>query len=693
VFRIEEEGAGFALKEEEPRLVSTNIDFRPVDVKIGPDGAIYVADWYNPIIGHYQNSFRDPRRDKAHGRIWRISAKGRPLAAWPHLMNASTEQLVHQIKSSERWVRYQTKRMLAERDPSEIALQLDIWLGSLNSADPLYERHLMEALSICETLDLPKRELLRRLLTAKDARARAYATEVVGRWQRHLPEALSLLERAAMDEHPRVRLQAVVAAGRVPNESSIDVALAVTDKPVDRFLNDALIQSVHALKPYWLPAFTAGRSGFLPKANRLEFLLKTDGSADTLRATVERLKDFNLDRATRGGLLRVLADVGGPNELAVVFDAASYSIQGRYDPALHGQMLSALALTERLRRVRPPGDLTSALKPLILSPHHALRSEAMKVAGVWKLEPLRATLETAAEDKASAEGVRMAAIEGIGALRGDASRQALLHWSTNAEPTTIRAAAVIHLARIDLVAGATSAAEVLQESSLPDETVTKLFAAFLQRKQGAAALVTAFGRKAPPADAAKLGLREMSAAGRSDEALASVLAEAAGLNRESFQLGPEDISLLAQEVRIQADSRRGAEVYSRPELSCAVCHAIDGTGGDIGPDLSSLGTAQPIEFILGAVLDPNKEVKEGYNALEITTKTGDIHQGYIVRESAEEVVMRDIGLKEEVRLRKESIASRVQRGSVMPPGLANTLTRSELSDLIRFLSQLGRSGR
>ena len=73
VFRLEDEGSGFSAKEEPPLLVSTDVSFRPVDVKVGPDGAIYVADWYNPIIGHYQASFRDPRRDKAHGRIWRIT--------------------------------------------------------------------------------------------------------------------------------------------------------------------------------------------------------------------------------------------------------------------------------------------------------------------------------------------------------------------------------------------------------------------------------------------------------------------------------------------------------------------------------------------------------------------------------------------------------------------------------------------
>src|SRR2546430_14142787 len=119
VFRLEDEGSGFSAKEETPLLVSSDVSFRPVDLKVGPDGAIYVADWYNPIIGHYQASFRDPRRDKQHGRIWRITAKDRPLIPSPKLIGATAGELLNQLTSQERWARYQARRVLAERNPVE----------------------------------------------------------------------------------------------------------------------------------------------------------------------------------------------------------------------------------------------------------------------------------------------------------------------------------------------------------------------------------------------------------------------------------------------------------------------------------------------------------------------------------------------------------------------------------------------
>src|SRR5262249_38359733 len=78
--KIEDDGAGYRIVDHPslpPLITSTSGVFRPVDVKFGPDGALYICDWYNPIIGHYQASFRHPDRDKLHGRIWRVSWNGR----------------------------------------------------------------------------------------------------------------------------------------------------------------------------------------------------------------------------------------------------------------------------------------------------------------------------------------------------------------------------------------------------------------------------------------------------------------------------------------------------------------------------------------------------------------------------------------------------------------------------------------
>src|SRR3984957_4430768 len=94
---------------------STNVTFRPIDLKLGPDGALYIADWSNPIIQHGEVDFRDPRRDHDYGRIWRVTAKGRPLVNRPQLLSASNSDLFNQLLSPNKYNEQQARRVLTER--------------------------------------------------------------------------------------------------------------------------------------------------------------------------------------------------------------------------------------------------------------------------------------------------------------------------------------------------------------------------------------------------------------------------------------------------------------------------------------------------------------------------------------------------------------------------------------------------
>src|SRR6185503_12077188 len=120
-------------------ITSTDKAFRPIDIKMGPDGAIYIADWYNPIINHGEVDFRDPRRDKVHGRIWRVAAKGKPLVERPKLVGASVAELLEQLKSPEGWTRQQARNLLRVRGAKEVLPGLEKW-------DPSDDRERVEKL-------------------------------------------------------------------------------------------------------------------------------------------------------------------------------------------------------------------------------------------------------------------------------------------------------------------------------------------------------------------------------------------------------------------------------------------------------------------------------------------------------------------------------------------------------------------
>ena len=127
-----EDGAGYASREK-PELIKTNHPaFRPIDVKMGPDGAIYIADWYNPIIQHGEVDFRDPRRDLTHGRIWRVTARAGRWSSGRQLVEAKVEDLLEALKAPEDWTRQQAKRVLKERGAKEVLPALETWVAKLD---------------------------------------------------------------------------------------------------------------------------------------------------------------------------------------------------------------------------------------------------------------------------------------------------------------------------------------------------------------------------------------------------------------------------------------------------------------------------------------------------------------------------------------------------------------------------------
>ncbi len=663
-FQIAEDGAGFSSKLLPDLIKSTDRAFRPVDVRMGPDGALYIADWYNPIINHGEVGFRDPRRDKTHGRIWRVTAKGRPLVPRPRLEGQPTSRLLEHLNAPEDWTRHFAKRVLAERDPKVVLPVLASWTRTLEE-----EHDRLEALWMHQTLDAPNPDLLKSLLAAKDPRARAAATRVAGRWHRRLPDAQALLEARVADEHPRVRLEAVRALKELGTEQAFEIALRALDLPVDRFLDYSLWRTAYEMKPVWLPAYEAGRLKFGGNPKHEEFALRAVKSPLVAERLIETVKAGWQSFETRENALQLIVSTGSPEDLRKLFAAP-------FDPQTLARALAGLGRAARERRVKPAGDL-GKLKGLLAHADGRVRAEAQRLAGLWKLEELRPELEKAAD------GRERAAVDGLSALGGPKSA-AFFRILAGREDARFRQLGVIGLTGVDLAEAARLAPGALEGDA------TEVFAAFLARKGGAEALAGALDPGKVPADAARLGLRHMYAAGRQEPFLARVLNEAVGLTSRK-ELAPEAMKALAAEALAKGDAARGEAIFRRKDLSCFQCHAIGGAGGAVGPDLLSLGASAPPDYILESILRPDAKTKEGYVSFQVLTKAGDVLSGIRVRENSEELVLRD-ALRDEITLPKSSVEAQKQIGSVMPSGLADLLTDAELLDLVRFLTELGKPG-
>ena len=684
---IKENGSGFTSKEM-PELIKTNHPaFRPIDVKMGPDGALYIADWYNPIIQHGEVDFRDPRRDHTHGRIWRVTAKGRPLVDKPKLVAASDDALLDALKAPEGFTRQQSKQLLKERG-EKVLPALAAWVKRLDAADPQFEHQRLEALWTYQALRHVEPDLLRAVLKSREPHARAAATRVLAAWVAQMPDALELLSQLVVDENPRVRLEAVRALSRVPTPAAAEAAMRALDLPLDSWLDYALWLTARDLKDVWLPALQSGTASFDGSPKHLTFALQAVGSRDVVQPLLALLREGKLPAERTESTLLLIANLGGPKELGAVFDlvlAKDATAARRYG------LLAGLAKTAEQRGMAPAGDL-NRLGSLLDAPDVELQALAARVVGLWKVEGLRPRLIQLAQAEGTELRLRQGAIDGLALLGGPASRQTLEELTAADRPFAVRAMAAVALATIDLPLGAERTANVLTAAPTGADP-TPVFTAFLERKQGATALAAAITKVKLPPDVAKLGIRAVRASASDQPALVAALNSAGGLTATGPRM-PKGAALaqMIADVKSQGDPARGEMIFRRNEQSCQKCHAIGGVGGTVGPDLVSLGASAQVDYLIESILEPSAKIKEGYHSVVATTTRGKIFTGIKLRQTDKDLILRDAD-DHEIAIPLDTLDTQeISQTSLMPVGLADNLTRGELVDLVRFLSELGKVG-
>jgi putative heme-binding domain-containing protein len=683
-FQLSPQGSGYTSKQLDDLLTCQDRAFRPVDVKMGPDGALYVADWHDSIINHGEVDFRDPRRDVSHGRIWRVSCAGRPVAPPPRLADASLEELLEQLRAPEQRTRMLARVLLTRRDRAQALAALAKWTAALNPQEPDFERLRLEALWVGQGLGQVSPELLSAVLTSTDHRARAAgvrclsqsASEAYG-----LPvgwDVLAALEKAVADPHPQMRLEAVNALRDTHGLKAAELAIRTLDADKDSWTDYALWRTIRVLQADWLPAALAGQAEFCGNVDKLLFaLVAIDNSASvpTLLKLLadEQLSDKNLTQA-----LELIGKYANADELRVLYDRALARPQDA------GPLLQALVAAGEKRHVSPSGDLAGI--PKLLE-----RPAALQLAGLWNQEALRPRVIEVAEDLQAPKDRRRFAILGLSAFGDDFTLGRLA--ARTEDSSEIRRWAISGLLPVSAPKAAAAAAALLAAyGDGQAEQSPALLDVFLSAKEGPQGLADALQNVKLKEGVATAAVRHASTVGKRADPLLGALRTAGGIKTLSGRLSPEEMTNLSVHAVQTGNAARGERIYRRRELNCQTCHSVGGAGGQVGPDMLSLGASSPIEYIVESLLVPSAKIKEGFHALTVTTVDGKIFTGLLVREGADTLVLRNAqGV--ETSIPKADIEERaMSMTSLMPADLTAKLPRDEFIDLVRFLNMLGKDG-
>ncbi|HQR05952.1 MAG TPA: c-type cytochrome, partial [Gemmatales bacterium] len=722
--------------------------FRPIDVKMGPDGAIYIADWYNPIIQHGEVDFRDPRRDVTHGRIWRVTAKGRPLVKKPKIEGATTAELLEALKQPEQWTRDMARvailkqgnegvsKILLEYSEQESAsekrrgdAQWDYTIEAVAERNRLsYELGIIALLTTNNQSDpnikhyakwVPSPKLDRRNKSSTESYFRLLSIAdqmdwIVGSKSNDLSDIKQWTKSFAnYVEHdsPRVRLEILRLLAKQNDPNALPIAMNVLNKPMDRFLDYALWLTVRELEPKWLPAFREGKLKF-DDPKHLLFAVQASGSPELVEPLLKYLQQNDLKGETADALWNQVAQLGGPKELQILWEQC---LDSNLSDDQRLKRLQALEVAASQRKVRPHGDVVS-VKELISSNKVQFVHSAIRLCGLWDVESLRGSINELATKENTSIDLRTAAFDALTEfiLTDKSKNRRKLEMAESSESKTklkeifesekvirgaslnnkqkaIQIEALQRVVRFDPYGGALGIVILMNEAKEGD--LSRVLPPLLQTKNGAPLLVQALEASHAniPPDVAKTAIRIARSTGQVHQPLIDALAKAGKLNTAKWEATPVVMKDLLEGVAKDGNAARGELIYRRKELNCLKCHGIGGSGGQIGPDMTSIGASAQPDYLIESLLLPSKAIKENFNTTVISTVDGKVLTGIKQRENKDELILRDAE-GADVKIPIKDIEGRADGKSLMPEGLVDGLTRGELVDLVRFLTELGKVG-
>jgi len=692
--------------------------FHPVDLEVGPDGALYIADFYNRIIGHYEVPLDHPGRDRQRGRIWRVTYRGPdgtnppPTDPRPDAPTATVADLIADLGHPNLVVRLRAAELLVLRDKEAVAGPLTAALDQPNHRRTVHGLWVLQRLGALDDA---------RLLAASgsdDEAVRVHAARIWGQRGPIEPGGTAAVglgltaqpkstPMGLKDPSPHVRRAAVEALGAHPPIAALRPLFALlrgTSRDDDHLRHVARIAVRDLLRDdaAWSSYQIARGQGVNLMVDRIK-REEVDNPAIPLdRDDVALMADVLLGLSTSRSASFLLEHLTNDITQADLRDRMARhvarhakgdpqpdlvrAIRARNEPwGEQAKTLKAIAQGAQERNqpigpeVRAMG--TEVVDVLLGSTDLGLVGQGIDLVGVLNLTGLTARLTALAEHRSTAPTTRGAALAACARLDPAGSVATLGGRLIDAaEPVEIRDGAAKLLgasgredARLALVAALKQAPAGLQ---------TTIATALAATRPGAEALLDAVG--AGKASPRPLGERSVAVKLQAS-GLPDVQGRLAALLKD---VPPADGRILAVINDRRADSARspgdpslGAAVFAK---NCAICHQLDGQGGRVGPQLDGIGV-RGLDRLLEDVLDPNRNVDQAFRTTTLALTDGRVASGLLLRQDGEVLILADAEGKE-VRIPASTVEDRkVAPLSPMPANWADAIEPADFRHLMAYL--------
>ena len=716
-YNVKPKGAGYAIADSKPFLTSA----LPTDVKFGPDGRLYTSDW------------ADGWPKSKRGRIYAISdpqhAKDALVLETQKLIaqdwtKASVSELTVLLAHADQRVRQEAQFTFAERGAASLAPLASI--AATPSPSPYARLHAIWALGQLAQKNPAALAPVRTLLRDADAEVRAQASKILG--DAGDTSSAEALIAALTDSAPRVKFFAAQSLGKLNHAAAAPALIAAlrANNDQDEYLRHALVlglvggHNVTALTAAMASDSRAVRLGLVLTFRRLQnptvakFL--NDADPFIVREAALAINDAPIvagypalaalitqpltDEAILFRVLNAHFRLGQPANAAAL---AAYAANVAAPAKLRGEAIAQLAnwptppARDRVvglfrpltPATRPAADAAAALTPLLAGLLNTTTPTIIQTAVLNAIDSLEIksaadTLFAVLKDPNQPSANRAAALRALDKLKDPRIPEAVKIASDLNAPL-MRQAALPISARLSPEAAAPVLANLIAKGTPSEKKTAYRALGTLQHPSAGTVLAAQLGALAEGKVPAAVQLDLLNAAAlRHEPAIKTLLASRdAALAKNPDPLAPFQVALQG------GDRARGEKIFNnQPVLACVRCHKI-GTesGGEAGPNLAEIGAKNDRAALLESILKPNAKISTGYDTIVLTLKSGGSAAGIVASETADSLTLRTTD-NQLVAVQKANIAKRDSAPSGMPEIYGAILTKSEIRDLVEYLSTL-----